>query len=86
MKASYCSNLISLICCQMLIPIHQSTPLLKWSLTLSGHQEEFLMGCLLHLLCESARPNNGMQRTALRAAADAERWTSEIKRLRGLVD
>jgi hypothetical protein len=23
---------------------------------------------------ETTRPNNGMQRTALRAAADAERW------------
>jgi len=26
------------------------------------------------------RPNNGMQRTALRAAADAERWASKIKK------
>jgi hypothetical protein len=25
----------------------------------------------------SALPNNGMQRTALRAAADAERWAAE---------
>ena len=33
------------------------------TLTLSGHQEEFLMGCLLHLLCESAMPNIKMQRT-----------------------
>jgi hypothetical protein len=28
------------------------------------------------------RPNNGMQRTALRAAADAERWASIMRRLK----
>ena len=27
------------------------------------------------------RPNNGMQRTALRAAADAERWAARLKLL-----
>jgi hypothetical protein len=57
MKSSHCSNIVSLICCQVLIPIHQNTPLLKGSLTLSGLQEGWLMSCLLHLLCESARPN-----------------------------
>lgn len=30
---------------------------------LSGLQEECLMGCLLHFLCESALPNIKMQRT-----------------------
>jgi len=39
MKAPHCSDLMSLICSQMFIPIHQSTPLLKRSLTLSGLQE-----------------------------------------------
>jgi hypothetical protein len=60
---------MSLICCQMLIPIHQSTPLLIRSLTLSGHHEEYLMGCLLHLLCESAVPNIKIQKTGADAAS-----------------
>jgi hypothetical protein len=54
---------MSLICCQMLILIHQTTPLLNKSLTLSGLQGVCAMGCLLHLLCESAKPNIQMQKT-----------------------
>ncbi len=54
---------MSLIRCQVLIPIHQSIPLLKKSLMLSGFQEECSMGCLLHLLCESAWPNIKIQKT-----------------------
>jgi len=37
--------------------------LLNTSLTLSGFQGACLMGCLLHLLCESAPSNIKMQRT-----------------------
>ena len=72
MKASHRSNLMSLICCQMLIPIHQTTPLLNTSLTLSGFQGVCLMGCLLHLLCESARPNIKMQKTGAKDASIAK--------------
>jgi len=37
--------------------------LLNKSLTLSGLQGVCSMGCLLHLLCESAPPNIKIQRT-----------------------
>jgi hypothetical protein len=47
----------------MLILIHQTTPLLNKSLTLSGLQGVCSMGCLLHLLCESATSNIKMQKT-----------------------
>jgi len=47
----------------MLILIHQTTPLLNTSLTLSGLQGVCLMGCLLHLLCESAPSNIKIQKT-----------------------
>jgi hypothetical protein len=57
MKASHCSDLMSLICGQMLISIHHTTPLQKKSLMLSGLQGVVTMDCLLHLLCESAPPN-----------------------------
>jgi len=40
--------------------------LLIRSLTLSGHHEECLMGCLLHLLCESATHNIKIQKTGAR--------------------
>jgi hypothetical protein len=54
MKAPDCSDLMSLICCQMLSPIHHTTHLRKKSLMLSVLQRGAPMGCLLHLLCESA--------------------------------
>jgi len=55
--------------------------LLNKSLTLSGLQGVCSMGCLLHLLCESATPNNGMQPTAQIAAADAGRYVAaELQR------
>jgi hypothetical protein len=57
-----------LIRCQVLIPIHQPTPLLKRSLVLSGLQEVCLISCLLHLLCESAPHNNQMQKTGADSA------------------
>jgi hypothetical protein len=54
----------------MLILIHQTTPLLNTSLTLSGLQGVCLMGCLLHLLCESAQPNIKIQRPGAVASED----------------
>jgi hypothetical protein len=74
---------MSLICCQVLIPIHQPIPLLKRSLMLSGIQEVSSTGCLLHLLCESAASNIQMQKTGAGVifhaqealpASDLERW------------
>jgi hypothetical protein len=63
---------MSLICCQMLILIHQTTPLLNTSLTLSGLQGVCPMGCLLHLLCESAPPNIKIQKTGANGVAVAK--------------
>jgi hypothetical protein len=56
----------------MLIPIHQSTPLLQASLTPSRLQGVVSMDCLLHLLCESALPNNQIQKTGADALSYAE--------------
>jgi hypothetical protein len=64
-------NPMSLIRCQVLIPMHQSIPLLKESLMLSGLQEVTSMGCLLHLLCESAASNIKIHKTGAEAATDA---------------
>jgi hypothetical protein len=72
MKASHRSNLMSLICCQMLILIHQTIPLLNTSLTLSGLQWVCLMGCLMHLLCESAHANIQMQKTEAEDTSEGE--------------
>ena len=63
---------MTLIRCQVLIPMHQSIPLLKESLMLSGLQEVSLMGCLLHLLCESATANIQIQKTGSLAGFYAE--------------
>jgi hypothetical protein len=72
----------------MLILIHQTTPLLNKSLTLSGLQGVCSMGCLLHLLCESAPSNIKIQRTGaminffrptLLPAADLGRWTKPLR-------
>jgi len=45
--------------------------LLNTSLTLSGLQGVCLMGCLLHLLCESAVPNIKIQKTGADVALSA---------------
>jgi hypothetical protein len=60
---------MSLIRCKALIAIHQSIPLLKERLMLSGLQEVSSMCCLLHLLCESALPNIKIQRTGIEKLA-----------------